>query len=195
MNKKSILFYYELFFAGGTEHSILKFSKKLCEKYKVIVAYENSDTQGIVLNEIKKYAQIINLNSINSINVDICICCSQQKQVKFSEFSKKVIAKKYFGWKHILTFETFPQREYYEDYRENISKFICVSEAVKADLVKKYPQLENKCVVIHNYINVDEVIAKSKENCDLTVGKNILNLISVSRLALDKRISQNQNVM
>ena len=35
--KKKILFYYKLFFAGGTEHSLLKLIKKIYEKFDIIV--------------------------------------------------------------------------------------------------------------------------------------------------------------
>jgi len=186
MEQKTILFYYELFFAGGTEHSILKMIKQLYKKYKVIVAYDNPNTQEMVLKEIRKYAEVINLNNIQHVNIDICICCSQRKQIQFNEFSNKVIAKKYFGWKHMLFFETYKDAEYEKSYRDNLSKFICVSEAVKSDLIKKYPELESKCIVIYNYIDVEEVIEKSAENCDLQVDESKLNFISVSRLAFDK---------
>ena len=40
MSKKKILFYYKLFFAGGTEHSILKLIKKLYKDFDIYVAYD-----------------------------------------------------------------------------------------------------------------------------------------------------------
>ena len=188
MEKKRILFYYKLFFAGGTEHSILKLIKKIYNQFDIYVAYDEEETTQEVLKEIAKYAQIVNLNSIKDITVDTCIWCSHSKQGCFTEFAKKVIAKRYYYWCHILLFETFPNLEFYEDLMQNIEKFICVSDAVKDDIVLKYPQLQEKCVVIENYLDTSEIISKSKETVELEVDEKKLNLISISRIAKDKRI-------
>lgn len=187
MKKKSILFYYELFFIGGTEHAILEIVKKLHKDYDITVAYDNEDTVHTVLDLIEKYAKVINLNEINIVNVDICILCSQGKQIVFKEFADKVIAKKYFSWNHSLIFLTCPKLEYDKEFRNNVQKFICVSEVVKQDIVHKYPDLEDKCIVVNNYLDREEIIQKANEENDLVLDKNKLNLISVSRLAEDKR--------
>lgn len=186
--KKRILFYYKLFFTGGTEHSILKLIKKLYTKFDIIVAYDENDTTNEVLKEIQNYANTINLNSIDSINVDICIWCSHSKQPCFKEFTKKVKANHYYYWCHILLFATFPHLEFHEDIMENIEKFICVSETVKKDIIYKYPKLEDKCEVMENYLDDTEIIEKSKEIIPFQVDNTRLNIITVSRIAKDKRI-------
>lgn len=81
--KKRILYYYKLFFAGGTEHSILKHIKKLYQDYEIFVAYDEEESTDIVLKEIAKYAQVIDLNQIDSIVVDVCIWCSHSRQGTF----------------------------------------------------------------------------------------------------------------
>ena len=48
MNKR-ILFYYKLFFSGGTEHSILKLIKKLYQNFDIIVAYDEEESTDDVL--------------------------------------------------------------------------------------------------------------------------------------------------
>lgn len=195
MEKKKILFYYKLFFAGGTEHSILKLIKKLYNKFDITVAYDEEQTTNIVLKEIAKYAEVINLNQVTSINTDICIWCSHSRQSSFFEFSKKVIAERYLYWCHLVLFETFPGLEFTEDLMENIEKFICVSDVVKEDIASKYPQLEQKCEVVENYLDVEEIIQKSSETTDFDIDSEKLNIISVSRIAKDKRISKNETSM
>lgn len=192
--KKKILFYYKLFFAGGTEHSILKLVKKLYLDYDIYVAYDEKSVD-IVLKEIADYATIINLNQIKDINVDTCIWCSYSSIGSFKDFAMKVKAEKYLFWCHILLFETYPDIIFDEDFKNNIQKFICVSENVKKDILGKYPELEKKCEVIENYLDFKEIEKKSNEIIDLVVDKHKLNIISVSRLHPSKRIWKNENVM
>ena len=192
--KKKLLFSYKLFFAGGTEHSILKLIKQLYKNFDIIVAYDEASTDE-VLKEIMKYAKVINLNDIDSITVDTSIWCSHSRQGSFKDFAKKVVAKHYYFWCHLLMFETFKNLEFYEDFMQNIEKFICVSDVVKMDIINKYPDLERKCEVIENYLDVKEILEKSVEKVDLEVDKQKLNIISVSRIAKDKRISQDEMVV
>ena len=107
MSRKKVLFYYKLFFAGGTEHSILKLIKKLYKNFEIYVAYDEEDSVDIVLKEIRKYAEVIDLNKISYIKVDTCIWCSYSSIGSFEEFSKKVLANHYMFWCHILLFETY----------------------------------------------------------------------------------------
>lgn len=184
--KRRILYYYKLFFAGGTEHSILKHIKKLYQDYEIFVAYDEEESTDIVLKEIAKYAEVIDLNRIDSIAVDVCIWCSHSRQGTFQEFAKKVNASHYYYWCHILLFETFPNLEFPEDLMENIEKFICVSKTVKKDIVSKYPQLESKCEVIENYLDTKEIREKANEPIEFKIEHDKLNIISVSRIDKDK---------
>lgn len=191
MYKQKILFYYKLFFAGGTEHSILKLIKKLYSKFEIVVAYDEESTEN-VLKEIRQYAQVIDLRTIESIKVDKCIVCSHSRLGTFEYISNKIIAKHYFYWCHLVMFEMFPNLEFQQDIIENMEKFICVSDKVKNDIIRKYPELEYKCEVLENYLDIQEIIEKSKENIELEVDKNTLNIISVSRISKDKRICKNE---
>lgn len=195
MERKRILFYYKLFFTGGTEHCILKTIKKLYDKFDIFVAYDEEESTDDVLKEIAKYAQIINLNNIDTITVDTCIWCSHSGQGSFKDFAKKVKAKHYYYWCHILLFATFPNLEFYEDLMSNIEKFICVSEVVKEDIIAKYPNLENKCVVLENYLDIEEIRDKSREKIELSINPKKLNLITASRVAKDKRLPTNEAIM
>lgn len=195
MSKKKILFYYKLFFAGGTEHSILKLIKKLYKDFDIYVAYDEEGSVDIVLKEISQYSKIIDLNEIDKISVDTCIWCSYSSIGSFGEFSKKVMAKHYMFWCHILLFETYPNIEFTKEFRDNIEKFICVSNIVKKDIIKKYPDIENKCEIIENYLDYEEILEKSKESTEIEINHNKLNLISVSRLHPSKRFWENENIM
>ena len=100
--KKRILFYYRLFFSGGTEHSILKLIKKLYNDFDIIVAYDKEESTNEVLGEIVQYAEVINLNKVDTITVDTCIWCSYRESPNFNQFTQKVKAKQYYNWGHIL---------------------------------------------------------------------------------------------
>ncbi len=195
MNKKRIIFYYKLFFAGGTEHSILKLIRKLYKNFEIFVAYDEEESTNDVLKEIAEYAEIINLNKIDSIVVDTCIWCSHPRQVPFDEFSKKIIARHYYYWCHMLLFEAYPNLEFRQDLMENMEKFICVSDVVKKNIISKYPKLEQKCEVVENYLDIQEIKRKSNEQISLNVNNQKLNIISVSRISKDKRIWKNERIM
>lgn len=184
--KKKILFYYKLFFAGGTEHSILKLIKKLHENLDIIVAYDEEESTDDVLKEIVKYAEIVNLNKVDYVTADKCIICSHPRQECFEKFGKKVKATHYYYWGHILLFETYPNLEFHKDFMEKVEKYICVSESVKRDIVVKYPELEAKCEVIDNYLDVNEMIEKSNMPIEFNANKQKLNLVTVARIAKDK---------
>ena len=66
MSKKKILFYYKLFFAGGTEHSILKLIKKLYKKFDIYVAYDEEGSVDIVLNNGTERHLNLGIPSIHS---------------------------------------------------------------------------------------------------------------------------------
>lgn len=195
MHKKKILFYYKLFFAGGTEHSILKLIKKLYKDFEIYVAYDEEESVDIVLSEISNYAEIINLKEIDNIKVNTCIWCSYSSIGSFEELAKKVVAEHYMFWCHILLFETYPNIEFSEEFRKNIEKFICVSNIVKNDIVKKYPDINEKCEVLENYLDCKEIIEKSQEKINFNVNENKLNIISVSRIHKDKRIWTYETIM
>ena len=89
----------------------------------------------------------------------------------------------------MILFETFPNLEFYDDLMENIEKFICVSNTVKKDIVSKYPKLESKCEVIENYLDVEEILEKSNQSVEFDIDNKKINIISVSRIAEDKRFS------
>lgn len=184
--KKKILFYYKLFFSGGTEHSILKLIKKLYQNFDIIVAYDEEQSTDDVLKEIVKYAKVIDLNKIDSITVDTCVICYHPRQEAFAQFGKKVKATHYYSWGHILLFETYPNLTFHEDLMEKIEKYICVSESVKRDIVLRYPQLEDKCEVVDNYLDVKEIIEKSNLPVQLKIDKKRLNLVTVARISKDK---------
>ena len=132
--------------------------------------------------------EVIDLNEINNIKVDNCIICSHSRLGSFNKISEKITAKNYYYWCHLLMFEMFPNLEFEELLIDNVKNFICVSESVKNDIMSKYPHLEKKCIVIENYLDFEEIHQKSNEHVNLAIDEKKLNIISVSRIAKDKRI-------
>lgn len=63
---------------------------------------------------------------------------------------------------------------------ENFKKIICISNDAKHALIKLIPNSEQKIVVIHNYINGEEILANAQLDCSIT-GNDKINFINVSR--------------
>lgn len=65
------------------------------------------------------------------------------------------------------------------------SKIICVSNDSKESVVNMYPEYKNKCQVIYNPIDKDEILNKSLKNIEKFDDKKI-NLITIGRLSYQK---------
>lgn len=68
---------------------------------------------------------------------------------------------------------------------QNFDKVCFVSKLVESGFEKVYGKLDNS-VVIHNVLNVDEILEKSAENSEFDFTTNGLKIIAVGRLSKEK---------
>lgn len=69
-----------------------------------------------------------------------------------------------------------------DEVLRKFDKIISVSDGIKRDFNKIY-NMGEKVEIIDNLVNVDRIIEKSKEKCDVKLNKNKINIICVGRLA------------
>ena len=65
---------------------------------------------------------------------------------------------------------------------ESFDAVAYVSNAVKEGFIREYPELSKNAVTIYNTFLTDEIIRKSKLECDIAYNNNKINLITVSRI-------------
>lgn len=68
----------------------------------------------------------------------------------------------------------------------SFDKIITLTQISRHGLLKKIPELKDKVEVIHNLIQIEEVIEKSMEQSCLEMDSNIVNLITIGRLDIEK---------
>ena len=180
--KKKVAFYYDIVFLGGVEHAILTLLKKLYKDYEIFVIYGDETSNEDMLKRYSAYSTVMPLR-VADIDVDSCICGSK---IDVDIFTKKVRAKKYYAWIHAIMFQTYENVSYSSRYQNIMDKFICVSNSVREDILSVYPELENKCIVVKNYIDLLEIEKKANADIDIKVHKDSLNIITVARLSEEK---------
>ncbi|WP_236971200.1 glycosyltransferase [Membranihabitans marinus] len=69
-------------------------------------------------------------------------------------------------------------------YHDEIDYYVCVAQESKAALIRQFPMLEEKALVIHNLLNSDKMLAaiKNQANPYLSYG-NLTKIVSVGRLS------------
>ena len=65
-------------------------------------------------------------------------------------------------------------------------KIIALTQISKCGLLKKLPVIDGKVEVINNLIPVDDIIKKSKEKCNLVMHNNVINIVSIGRIDVEK---------
>jgi len=182
--KPTIAFYYHLIFLGGVEHAILQLIKKLHTDYEIIILYSDESSDKQMIEKLSAYAKVDLLNKNSKLRFDICICCVPV-DIWFKEF---VHANYYISWIHAMIFELYPNTQFKKTYIDMIDKFVCVSNAVKANITQKYPEIKNKTIVIENYIDKLDLVNKANLPAPNTIeiNKNILNITTISRLSHEK---------
>lgn len=101
----------------------------------------------------------------------------------------KVCAKKKYLWYHNGSYEK-KGKAYIIDkkYYAKFDNVITVSQDAKQMLQQYFPELNKKILVMHNIVNTDEIIEKSKENIEQSLFANQNNILTVGRLAKEKGI-------
>ena len=180
---KKIMFFRPLYSLGGTEIAMLNLVPKL-KGYKIYIGYSDETSDQHLLDRFTKCAEVVNLNEIESINVDTFITCSAHYNLV--EAVKKVHAEKTILWiHHLVNVETTVLAR--KEETDKLDSVITVSNTTAKTLKEVFPNLKNKIKAIYNIIDEDEI----KNSADKPLKKklklsNELNLVTVSRVCKEK---------
>ena len=180
---KKIMFYRPLYSLGGTEIAMLNLVTKL-KGYKIYIGYSDETSDQHLLDRFTKFAEVVNLNEIDSIDVDTFITCSAH--FNLVEAVKKVHADKTILWiHHLVNVETTVLAQ--KEETDKLDSIITVSNTTANTLKEVFPNLKKKIKAIYNIIDEDEI----KNSADKPLKKklklsNELNLVTVSRVCKEK---------
>ena len=99
----------------------------------------------------------------------------------YSFVLNKVNAKKKIGFVHgELTY--MGDISSWKKYMTRFDKIAYVSNAVKEQFIKTYPELERNACTIYNTFDVEQIKAMANEECDVVFDKNKVNIVTVARI-------------
>ena len=219
-NKRDLLFAAVSLDIGGIEKALVNLVNKIDQKkYNITIVLEekkgiflNKVKDGIIIKEIKvnNSSNILKRKVINFMtkyiykvfnykNFDFSCCyatysySSSKIALMSSDNSSFYVHNDYRRiYKNIKDFKNF------FDTR-NISKFnniIFVSNENKDGFVEIYKNLKNKCIVLNNFINTEEIINQSNEQVKIKRNNNKTLILYVGRLDEHaKKISKQINLV
>jgi len=127
----------------------------------------------------KKYDIAIDFDSYQMHTAIGALRCNAKKRAIWVHNDIKIKLQEEFKYK-ILHF-------FFKDKYKYFDTYVSVSQGA-LDSFKIIHNVDDKknYLVIPNYINTEEIYDKLKENCDLIVDKNKINIVSVGRLCHQK---------
>lgn len=173
---KKICFYYRMFLYGGVEIAILNLAKLIHNKYELHFVYSD-DSDEEFLQELSKYGKVEKIE--DNMKFDIIIWGGLY--FEYDKVSEMINADYYISWIHSIPY-IYPNCLLKNDnFINQIDKFVCVSEEVKYQFKNI---TEKNGVLIHNELDVENIIKKSTEF--EVKRKSKLELVFVGRLSEEK---------
>ena len=202
---KKILFCANSLCIGGIEKSLINLLRKInYDKFQVdlmlesksgellelvpenvnIIEYKVYNFKNKILQKVLNYINQLNWAFKNKNKYDTSVCYTT-----YSYAANKVA--------HISSKNTilFVHSDYTKLYNENelknffdtrnineFKKIIFVSNESKENLLRYYPNIVDKCKVINNIIDINNIREQSKKECGIEFDKNCINLLFVGRL-------------
>lgn len=109
--------------------------------------------------------------------------------------ARKVMAKKKYVWIHIdLDKADFVNKEELVRYDKDISGYIFASETSRCSSVERCPQMKEKSMVIHNFLNRKAILDKAEQQVSLPCSESGY-LLSVGNLRGEKNYPRQIEVM
>lgn len=204
--KKRLLFTAHSLNVGGIETALINLVNRInLEKYQVDILLEKKE--GIFLDKVKDEITVKEFKVYNNKNVIIrkilnlskrliytitdyhtydFSCCyatyslSGNKLAKLASTNNSIYIHSNYKYVYIKEEEFrnfFDQRKIKE-----IKHVIFVSEEAKQDFLTYYKELEQKCMVMNNFVDTKEIIEKSKEKIKETKPKNKKLFVFIGRL-------------
>ena len=203
--KKDLLFADKSMITGGIEKAQLNLLNNIdYKKYNVTVILE--EKTGELLNKINNNVKVIELKVSNNNNVIIrklintyrklifkifnyhnydFSCCyttysySSNKIAKIASQNNSFYVHSDYSnvYKDENDFRNFFDSRKVDEYKN----IIFVSNESKKSFIKYYPELEEKTLVLNNFIDIEEIKEKSKEKIEKSKNKKVL-FVFVGRL-------------
>ena len=202
--KKKLLFTAYNLGLGGIETALINLLKRLdYNKYDVSLILEKKE--GIFLNNVPKDVKIFEYKISNNKFVLFRKIYNRLKLIKWErklrnkyDFSCSFATYSIPGahlalcasenntlWMHgnyyvLYEHNENKMREFLDSvFIKKFKRIVFVSNENKNDVCKHYEAIKDKAVVCNNFINGDEILAKSKEKCDYK--KDKMTLVNVGR--------------
>ena len=175
-----IVLFNKTIISGGIEKCIETLTKALKDDYEFEVCYyDDSIVDQNIVNIISKYAKVTKLTDGMKIKCDKCVWCFLY--FDYYKYKEMIEADEYIAWIHSMPRILPDCLLDNEDFVNDCSEFVCVSEAVKNNL-----NISKEGIVIHNFLN-DNIIELSNEDNPLKdIDKDTLKLSVVSRISSGK---------
>lgn len=202
--KKKLLFTAYNLGLGGIEVALINLLKNLdYHKYEVTLILEKKE--GMFLNDVPKNVKVLEYKISNN---KLVLFRKIYNRLKLIKWENKIKNKYDFSCSfttysipgaHLALWGSqnnalWMHGNYYVLYEHNekemrkfldsvfINKFkriVFVSEENRQDVCRHYPEIKDKTVVCHNFINGEEILTKSLEECDYR--KNKITFVNVGR--------------
>lgn len=175
-----IVLFNKTLISGGIEKCIENLTKQLKNDYEFEVCYfDDSIVDQNIVDIISQYAKVTKLTDGMKIKCDKCVWC--YLYFDYYKYKDMIEASEYIAWIHSMPRILPDCLLDNEDFVNDCSNFVCVSNAVKEGL-----NIKKEGMVIHNFLN-DNLIELSKEDNPLiNVPKDTLKLCMVSRISSGK---------
>ena len=148
--------------------------------YLIHAAYSN----WIVKKEYIGWNYIGNIfNSLNK-EYDVAVWLLERKTFYFNV--DKVKSKKKIGFVHIDYHKIDYDYELDKKYFEYMNNIATVSEHCKEVLIEIFPEYKDKFLVIKNMVSDKLIREFAKEELDIKVDSNVINIVTVGRLTYQK---------
>lgn len=146
------------------------------------------------ISGLKKFYYAISLAKEKQLktNYDVSIAYTA-----LDDMSCKFVLRKTKAKKKIAIIHGDPQNCFMSKYCKKcflkFDKIVCVSKSCANEMKIQFPKIANKIEYLYNFQNYEQIIEKSNE-FDIQYPKNILNIVSVSRLSEEKGLDRSLSV-
>ncbi|MBE5820662.1 MAG: glycosyltransferase [Clostridiales bacterium] len=201
---KKLLFTAYTLDVGGIETALVALLNNLIDKYDITLVLEKK--QGVFLDEINKKIKIIQYNPNQNKNPLIRKTINLFKRINFiikyknkfdfaasfatyskmGSFCARTASKNNALWIHSNYLEFYDNKidemtKFFEFIEYNkFNKFIFVSQNAKNAFNSVFKNTKERSLVIHNLLNHENILKKSKENIILKK-ENIVTFLNVAR--------------
>lgn len=203
-SKRKIIFFANDLNVGGIEKSLVNLLDSLVDFFDITLVLEKDE--GVFRRQISDKVHIVEYPVSNYKIVPIRKIINYKRRLSFLSkhkgkydfscayatylYSANVLAKKcsknsclFVHNDYSNIYDETSMREFFDSRGvEQYKKIIFVSNESRANFCKLYPNLKDNTIVINNLVNVDEIIEKSKEKCDVKKEKKDITFAFVGRL-------------